>query len=142
MNKQALLTRLIEHEGLCLAPYKDTLGNLTIGIGRNLANGISEAEARYMALNDIVAAEDDLDRNIPWWRKLLNETRQQVLCEMAFNLGWPKLKGFTRFLVALELGAYEGAAFEMLNSKWATQVGNRADTLARAMQTGSFNDVA
>lgn len=142
MNRAMLIDRLIRHEGLRRYPYTDTAGKVTIGIGRNLTErGITEAEAKYLASNDIGIAEVDLDRNLSWWRGM-SETRQQVLIEMAFNMGWPKLAGFTRFLAALHRNDFQIAAQEMLSSAWADQVGRRAVTLADAMRTGTFDLVA
>lgn len=138
MNRDALLTRLEVHEGVKLRPYVDTAGKLTIGCGRNLTdNGISIAEARAMAMNDIIACEAELDQQVPWWRRL-NEARQQVLCEMQFNMGWPRLSGFKLFFEALNQWDFEEAANQMLDSLWARQVGNRAKHLAAAMRSGSF----
>ena len=153
MNRAALIERLIVHEGLHLKAYDDKTGHelrvgdtlkgcLTCGIGRNLTDrGITESEARYLAGNDIGIAEMDLDRNAPWWRGL-NETRQQVLAEMTFNMGWPRLAGFTRFLAALSRNDFAIAAQEMLSSVWASQVGRRAVTLADAMRAGTFDLIA
>mgnify|MGYP001601436205 CR=1 FL=1 len=142
MNRARLIDRLIEHESLRLKPYTDTAGRLTIGIGRNLTDrGITELEARYLAGNDIGIAEVDLDRNVPWWRTL-NESRQEVLTEMCYNLGWPKLSRFVLFLEAAEVGDFQTAAAEMLESLWAHQVGNRAVTLADAMRAGTFDLIA
>ena len=139
MNIRILLDRLIVHEGLRLKLYTDTTGHTGIGIGRNLTDrGITEMEARYLCANDIGIAEVDLDRNAPWWRGL-NETRQQVLIEMCFALGWPRLSGFVKMLAALHRNDFQVAAQEMLSSAWAGQVGRRAVTLAAAMRDGTFN---
>ena len=138
MNRDALAARLAAHEGLRLKPYRDSVGKLTVGIGRNLDDvGISAAEAMALCLNDIEKAAEELDRQVPWWRSM-NDARQEVLCELRFNLGWPRLAGFRKFLLAAEAGDFEAAAHEMLSSKWATQVGKRAITLADAMRKGSF----
>ena len=138
MNRDTLKARLIDHEGLLLKPYRDSEGVLTIGIGRNLDHvGITEAEARALCDSDIATAEKGLDALAAWWRTL-DETRQQVLCEMAFNLGASRLMGFTKFLAALQRRDYETAGDEMLDSRWATQVGNRAVKLSKAMKTGAF----
>jgi lysozyme len=59
-----------------------------------------------------------------------------VLISMAFNLGVQGLLGFTRMLSYSQDGDYSGAAEEMLSSKWATQVGNRAVELAGMMENG------
>lgn len=138
MDKNRLLSHLCKHEGLRLKPYRDSVGKLTIGVGRNLDDvGISAAEAMTLCLNDIEEASEELDRQVPWWRSL-NDARQEVLCEMRFNMGWPRLAGFRKFLLAAEAGDFEAAAHEMLSSQWAAQVGKRAVTLADATRKGSF----
>jgi lysozyme len=73
---------------------------------------------------------------MPWWNEL-DETRQRVLANMCFNLGCPRLKNFKNFLAALEAGDFETAGEEMMDSKWATQVGSRAVRLQEKMLHGS-----
>jgi lysozyme len=138
VNRDALVDRLKVHEGLELKPYRDTVGKLTIGIGRNLDDvGISADEARQLCLNDVIKVEQQLDASLPWWRNM-DEVRQQVLAEMCFNLGITRLLGFSHMLAYLEVGNTSGAAEEMLNSAWAHQVGKRAQVLSRAMKMGAF----
>jgi lysozyme len=140
MNRDALIDRLASkgHEDCRLKPYTDTAGKLTIGIGRNLTDvGLRPAEARYLCEQDVIAVEGELDAHVAWWRTL-DETRQQVLAEMCFNLGWPRLSGFRQMLADLQAGNFAGAADEMLASAWAGQVGQRARVLAAAMRAGAF----
>lgn len=128
-----LAAELTRDEGLRLKPYVDTVGKLTIGVGRNLTDvGISETEAQLLLRNDIAAAEQLLDAHIAWWRRL-DEDRQRVLVNMAFNLG-PRLLEFKRTLYYVANGDYESAAAAMLESKWAQQVGPRAVRLADRMR--------
>lgn len=134
MNFALLIQQLIDHEGLRLKPYRDTVGKLTIGVGRNLDDvGITESEARTLLENDISTVCRELDRALPWWRDL-SEPRQRALADMAFNLGTPRLLGFKRMIAALERKDYEEAANEMLLSQWADQVKSRAVRLAAAMR--------
>ena len=63
----------------------------------------------------------------------LPEEAQLVLVDMAFNMGY-RLKSFRRMFAALRRGDFEEAAKEMLDSKWATQVGRRAENLAEIMK--------
>ena len=138
MDVARLKKVLIRHEGLRLKPYRDTVGKLTIGVGRNLEDrGITKEEALFMLHNDIKAVIEELDRRIPWWREL-DDIRQEVLVNMAFNLGVPRLMRFKRFLSALERRDYEKAAEEMLDSRWAEQVKRRAKELAYAMRHGKY----
>ncbi len=130
-----LAAELKRDEGVKLKPYVDTVGKLTIGVGRNLTDvGISQEEADYLLRNDIAEAQTLLDRGIQWWRTL-DEERQLVLLNMAFNLG-PGLFGFTNTLAAVQNHEWEAAALAMSHSKWAEQVGLRADRLIERMRTG------
>ncbi len=84
-DKIALAARLVREEGLRLKPYRDEVGKLTIGIGRNLEDvGISDSEANFMLGSDISRTEAGLDASLPWWRKL-DDVRQSVMMDMAFN---------------------------------------------------------
>ena len=135
MNRIMLTRQLKQDEGLRLKPYHCTENKLTIGYGRNLeARGITEDEALYMLNNDIERIESQLKTN-PIYQKL-DDNRQAVLCNMAYNMGYQGLQGFKKMWKALEVFDYQGAAFEMENSKWYRQVGDRAERLVRIMYTG------
>lgn len=136
MDADALIRQLIVDEGVRLKPYHDPVGKLTIGIGRNLDDvGISQYEAMVLLSNDIRKVEADLDVALPWWRSL-SEARQQVLANMAFNMGIGSLLKFKDTLSAIQAGKYEDAAAAMLKSLWASQVGQRAARLAKMMRDG------
>ena len=133
-SKAAMYRQLVQHEGLRLKPYTDTVGKLTIGVGRNLTdNGVSELEAEGMCIRDMDDVDADLDRNVAWWREM-SEPRQMVFVDMCFNLGWPRFSQFRRMLASAEDGDYATAADEMIDSRWARQVGTRADLLETMMR--------
>jgi len=135
MNRQLLLKQLERHEGLRLKPYRDTVGKLTVGYGRNLDDrGISEDEAGFMLDNDIDQVEQELER-MPLYLSL-DPIRQVVLANMAFNMGVPTLLEFRRMLGALAEKDWDRAAAEMMDSKWARQVGSRAEELSELMRRG------
>lgn len=129
---------LILHEGKTNKAYKDTVGKLTIGIGRNLDDrGLRDSEVMFMLDNDIAEVTEELKQRLPWTERL-DPVRKTVLQDMLFNLGWPKLAEFKNTLGRIERGEYEKAAVAMLQSKWASQVGNRAKRLASMMHFGSW----
>ena len=131
-----LTAMLIPEEGLRLKPYRDTVGKLTIGVGRNLDDvGISQAEAMAMLANDIARSDAALYKGAPW-AKSMDAVRRDVLRDMAFNMGWGSLSKFTSTLMHARSGDYVAAAADMLKSEWAGQVGSRAWTLAKMMKTG------
>ena len=135
-----LRDQLSLHEGRKKYPYEDTVGKLTIGVGHNLTdNGLSDAVIDIVLEEDIAIAESELDRVLEVWREL-GKVRQQVMVDMMFNLGAPGLMTFNRFRRALMLKDYDQASIEMLDSKWATQVGMRAARLAEMMRTGKHPD--
>lgn len=136
LNRMAAILR--RNEGLRLKPYHCTAGKLTVGYGRNLEDvGITRDEAEAMLANDIRKTAADLDWALPWWRDL-SDVRQEALCDMAFNLGLPRLSGFRRMLAALSEGQWADAAAECLNSKYARDVGARAERNAHALEHGEW----
>ncbi|BDU38740.1 glycoside hydrolase family protein [Vibrio nigripulchritudo] len=134
---EQLAKRLLKkHEGLRLKPYRCSAGKLTIGYGRNLAdNGITEQEAEALLDNDINTAIEQA-KTLPFFDEL-NEPRQAVIVDMVFNLGFPRFLMFKKTLMAIEAGQWNVASVEMLNSRWARQVGKRANTLSEMMRTGT-----
>jgi lysozyme len=136
MNADRLKRLLTKHEDRRAKPYRDSLGKLTIGIGRNLDDrGLSDAEIDFLFANDIASVQRDLTANLPWV-KTLDDTRQCVFADMCFNLGISRLLGFRNMLAAAQRGDFATAANEMLNSQWAHQVGARATELANLMRLG------
>ena len=110
---------------------------MTIGVGRNLTDvGIDDTEVEFLLRRDIARVVSDLDRRMGWWA-LLDENRQLVLADMCFNMGITRLLTFKRFLSYAMAGDYPKAAYEMLQSVWAAQVGKRAVTLAAMMREGT-----
>lgn len=131
-----LIALIKKHEGVVLHPYVDSVGKLTIGVGRNIEdNGISMDEAEYLLKNDIDRCIWDMEKHLPWYKDL-TENRQLVLLDMCFNLGIGKLLGFKNTLQSIKEGDYEEASKQMLQSKWATQVGQRAAELSNMMREG------
>lgn len=138
MDKGRLIAQLIVDEDKRNKPYRDTVGKLTIGVGRNLDDrGLSDDEIAYLLGNDIKLVERELDIAMPWWRGMC-DARQNVVANMAFNLGVPGLKTFKNTLQAMRDGRYADAADGMLQSKWAQQVGARAVRLSKVMREGVF----
>ena len=136
-DRSALIRQIRLHEGERLKPYRCTAGKLTIGVGRNLDDrGITREESAMLLDGDIRLLEIELFRALPW-ASALDDVRQRVLLDMAFNLGLPGLLQFKRTLEAIRTGQYQQAATMMLDSLWARQVGQRAERLSRMMATGA-----
>jgi lysozyme len=133
-----ILTQLKRDEGVRLKPYRDSVGKLTIGTGRNLDDvGISLEENDLMLRNDIERSRRDLFQHLPWV-VCLDDARRGVLLNLTFNMGIGGLCAFRNTLALIQQGQYDKAAEAMLQSKWAEQVGPRAHRLAVQMQTGQW----
>lgn len=140
MTTQYLTSDLMMDEGLRKWAYLDTTGNWTIGYGHkdNSLNASVEWSASMCAvtlLHDIDRTQQELSRALPWWRTL-SDVRQDVLVNMAFNLGVEKLQTFTTFLELVRSGQYAQAGEDMKTTLWAKQVHARATRLAEQMETG------
>lgn len=126
---------MIHHEGLRLKPYLDSVGVMTVGVGRNLSSkGLSRDEALQLLRNDLAECENGLNEQFHWFKNL-SKLRQWVLISMAFNLGFKGLMNFKLTLNYLAGGDYKKASVEMLNSHWAQQVGQRARDLSVIMDS-------
>tara|TARA_R110002020_G_scaffold260588_1_gene474938 strand:- start:864 stop:1292 length:429 start_codon:yes stop_codon:yes gene_type:complete len=140
MDIDRLIAQLKVHEGVRDKVYLDTEGIETIGVGRNLKDkGLSEDEIDYLLQNDISEFKSGVQDTWSWWDNL-DDVRQRVVVDMAFNMGLGGLSKFKNTLGHIEAGEYEEAASEMLNSRWAEQVGRRAKTLSEMMRTGEDGD--
>ena len=134
-----LMRQLIDHEGLRLKPYRCTADKLTIGVGRNLDDvGISNGEAIFLLRNDILRVQKELSGHD--WYDTLDMIRQDVLVDMCFNLGFTGLMEFEKMIRALTVEDYLEASKQMLDSRWAIQVGRRANKLAKMMEVGDLRN--
>ena len=146
---QKHLDTLKIHEGFSAVPYKCTADKNTIGYGYNMdanplkvnvarlkQNGITKeaAERLLMLLCEKIKAE--LETHFSWF-DALDEDRQWVLINMAYNMGTSGLYKFKNMLTAVGKGDYDKAAAEMKNSKWYSQVGNRSAYLKTVMETAN-----
>lgn len=135
--KSQLRHLLIIHEGYKLHPYTDTMGHISIGIGRNLdSRGVLPTEIDMMCEHDMQYFYDQIDSHFTWFAKL-NTARQIALIDMCF-MGFKKFITFEKMLIALQKEDYETAANEILNSEYATQVGQRAKDLADIIRRGQI----
>lgn len=133
-----LQEQLKRHEGLRFKAYQCTANRTSIGYGRNLDDkGITQAEADLMLENDVLFLMSVLPAKIHFFNGL-NKPRADVLVNMAFNLGINGLLNFKKMLGAIDDGYFNLAAAEMLDSKWARQVGDRALELAEQMRVGEY----
>ena len=134
----SLIASVKTHEGLELKPYLDSsaVGVLTIGYGRNLEDrGITKEEAEMLLLNDLETSTKEA-KKFEFYENLTSNNRRDVIVEMIFNMGLTRFKKFKKTIKAIENKDFASAADEMLNSKWAGQVGQRAITLSNKFRAG------
>jgi lysozyme len=148
VNLEALRQRLIREEGLRLRVYDDAtgqelrpgmtlVGTPTIGVGRNLSDGgITREEAIYLLDRNIDQVIQFLSLRCRPWFSGLDQVRQQVCCDMAFNLGGPGFLGFHDLIRHLSRGEFREAAAAGRASQWYRQVGARGDELMTMLESG------
>jgi lysozyme len=151
---QKLIEQLKRHEGFRAKVYKCSAGKNTIGYGYNLdANplklnkfevktyfeyGISENVAEYHLLFCVAEITADLEKSLLWFEHL-DDVRQCVLINMAYQMGVVGVLKFKKMLLAIKDKNYALASHEMLDSNWAIQTPNRAKEMAAQMECGEFN---
>lgn len=163
VNFQRAQVQLLLHEGLVLKPYLDTLGNWTVGVGWNITGrggmlGLSQALGRKLtgklenvrltreeALRLLEADIRHVDAMIPTFFPeylQLDEVRQRVCLDMAFNMGMKALS-FKNTIGCIKARDWSAAVRHLWASRWAGQVGDgpgnkfdRADRLTKMLLTG------
>lgn len=143
---KSLEEMLTLHEGLRLHAYDDAtgktlkpgdtlVGNLTIGIGRNLTSGgLTQREVSALLKHDIQRATKQAQRYK--WFKGMNPVRQAVIVSLIFNMG--SIDSFRKMRAAIAVKDWGAASAELLDSRYARQVGDRALALAGLLRSGSW----
>ena len=162
MDKIRLMDQLEFDEGLRLLPYKCSEGRWTIAVGKNFQDnpftldeliflgikgrtfdtileeltkkGITRGDALWLLERDVDKVYAQLKKQFSWFESK-PDVVQRVLCNICFNLGLGRFLGFTKTLNAIKNDRWEIAAKELLNSKYAIQVGDRANRLADALRS-------
>lgn len=157
MNHDRMAAQLALHEGLRLKTYRDTKGLLTVGygycidrrgvkpleavIGRRFEGTLTRAEADLMLRFDVARFEVGIRAHLPFYDQL-DDVRQRVCVDMAFNMGYGAL-AFKKTIDLVRRRRFVEAGDEMMRSKWSDDVGDgwggnydRAERLANMMKTG------
>lgn len=133
-----IIEQLKRDEGYERYLYTDTRGVPTVGYGFNLRDeGLAPDEAEYVLRCKVAQHRITLVNALPWVANL-PDPQQGVLLNMVYNLGLAELLTFGTLLGFVKAGDYEAAAQDMLATKWATEVGVRAQRLALQMRTGEW----
>jgi len=144
MNINMLREQLKIDEGVKYEVYKDHLGYPTFGIGHLVVAGddeygaavgtpVSEERVNAVFESDVAKFVSESKKVFPNLDELPEEA-QQVIVNMCFNMGAPRLSKFKKFIAAVNDGNWSTAAVEMMDSRWATQVGARAERLRDRVQ--------
>jgi len=128
----SLIEMIKKHEGFRGMPYNDSLGFSTIGYGTKLP--ITEEEAELLLKHRLDEKILELSEKEPFYLDL-PEKAQEVVANMAYQMGVGGVLKFKKMWAALKAGDYKKAAEEMLNSRWAKQTPNRAKELAEIMRS-------
>lgn len=135
VDRNKLTADLTLEEGNKNFPYTDTVGKLSIGVGRNLTDtGISDDEISVLLSNDIDGVIRDLGVHLPWLADH-PEPVQRAVADMCFNMGIRTLLTFVNALATLKARQYDAAADEFLKSKWAQQVPRRAQKVTNLIRS-------
>lgn len=146
MNFLRLENRIKQDEGFSSQVYPDTQGIPTIGYGSTKLFGtpvtwkqvpITVKQATIQLRADIYGAIVDAHDLFPRIEEM-NAVRQEVLVNMAYNLGRDRLSKFHKLRYAANKLDYPGMAREMLDSAWYSQVGERSRRLVKAMKHGQW----
>lgn len=132
---------LIAHEDRSQFAYEDSLGFITIGIGRCIdrrkGKGLSNKEQVYLLSNDIDECKNELEPFV--WYQQLDDIRKCVMIELCFNMGIHGLLEFKRTLAAIKNKNFDLAIIELKDSKWSTQIGaERIKNICYRLKNGSY----
>ena len=129
----SLIDNIKISEGFRSKVYKCTEGYDTIGYGFAIKDLELDEDICDMILERQVAKlVERREKNLPYLPSLPKDA-QDVLIEMAYQMGVSGLLKFKKTLMYVESKDYKDASVEMLDSRWAKQTPNRAKKLSDIM---------
>ena len=144
MDLQVLREQLEIDEGVKYEVYNDHLGYATFGVGHLVLESdpeyADEIGAPVSESRVIEAFEQDCENVLSDCNILyedfddLPEEAQQVIANMMFNMGRPRLSKFKGMKRGVDSRDWNAAAAEMVDSAWYRQVPNRADRLVERIR--------
>ena len=140
MITESLIDQIKYDEGVVLEVYKDHLGYDTCGVGHLLVKGnpeygcavgtpISESTCDNYLKQDLQVAWDECKILYQPWFKDFPQEVKEILINMMFNMGRPRLSKFVNFNKAIMRKDWKSAAVEGRDSLWHRQVRKRAERL-------------
>ena len=144
MNIDELKKEIEADEGIKHEIYLDHLGYPSVGCGhliqpddeeygKEVGTTITEARCSTLFASDIDGVLADCGRLYATFSDLPDEA-QKIIANMMFNMGLTRLSKFKKMKAAIEKGDFKEAANQMHDSKWRTQVPNRAERLINRMR--------
>ena len=144
MITESLKNQIMEDEGVVYAVYKDHLGYPTFGVGHLILRSdpeyhmgehaaVSKERVDACLIQDLQTACDECRVLYPWFMSVPQEVKE-ILINMMFNMGRPRLSKFKNFKKALYRQDWKQAAVDGRDSKWYRQVTNRAERLMTRME--------
>ena len=144
MNREQVQKQLAIDEGIVHEVYLDHLGYATFGIGHLITDNdpekgwtvgtpISEERLTEAFQSDLDISIGECKVLFDLWETYPGEV-QEILVNMMFNLGRPRLSKFKKMTAALEMGDWKTASVEGRDSRWYNQVGQRAERLMTRME--------
>ena len=148
MDLDKLQQELAEDEGCKYEIYNDHLGYATFGIGHLVTNSdleygqeigtkVSKERVDECFKTDIEITIEDCNILYSNFNDIPEEA-QLILANMMFNLGRPRLSKFVNLKLAVDSEDWMEASVQMMDSKWAKQVPNRAERLCSRMEKLSW----
>lgn len=142
MSEDAIKKMIVQHEGIRYTPYRDSLGLWTVGVGHLIGDGrtLPDSWNRKFSHEEVMTMfEKDYDHHraaaerIPGFTKF-GSAGQGALTDLTFNMGPNWINKFPNTAKQIAAGNAQGAAAGLEDSKWYTQVGNRAPTIVNLLR--------
>ena len=144
MDIAKLREQLEIDEGVKYEVYKDHLGYDTFGIGHlitasdpengwSVGTDVDEYRVQEAFEDDVQGVISDCEKLYVQWEHLPEEAKQ-VIANMMFNMGRPRLSKFKGMKRGIDSRDWHAAADEMVDSNWYRQVTNRADRLVERIR--------
>ena len=138
MNFRELKKRIKKNEGFSLKPYKDQLGNPTIGYGHLILPNethLLKNKTNKPQLNSIF--DQDFERALVDYKRFIkqkhhNRKDKELLIEMTYQMGAKRVLKFKKLISNMQKNKKHLVCFEMMDSLWYTQTPNRVKNLIRA----------
>ena len=144
MDLVKLREQLEIDEGVKYDIYLDHLGYPTFGIGHLITEDDPEHGQPVGTEVSKERVEEAFEKDCEWvvrdCHKLydnfddLPEEVQQIVANMMFNLGYPRLSAFKGMKAGVDSQDWNEAADQMVDSRWYRQVGVRAERLVERMR--------